>query len=97
MPGIDLEFLQTNISEENCYKNNIKVYPNPANSYVLFDLDSNHNSYTVFIYDISGKTKYHDNMLKSSFKINIEGWNSGVYFYKIISDRVINSGKIVVQ
>lgn len=97
LPGIDLEFLQTNISEENRIENNIKVYPNPASSYVSFNLDSDHNNFTVFIHDISGQTVYHHDMLKSSFKINIEEWNSGIYFYKIISDKVIYSGKIVIH
>ncbi|MEA3451495.1 MAG: T9SS type A sorting domain-containing protein, partial [Bacteroidota bacterium] len=91
------------ITEINNIQNNeqIKVYPNPFEQNVFFEINSNNNeSCRLFITDISGKEIYSEEYNLNIGK-NILEWKSqqvlveGVYFYKFIMKEKIISGKLV--
>jgi hypothetical protein len=76
--------------------NAVKVYPNPANEYVLFELQKPLHTGTITITDITGRPI-------SSFPITgektvwqTEGVKPGVYLYKLESNGKIGDGKILI-
>lgn len=64
---------------------NIKIYPNPANSYLTIDFN-NHNFQTVSveIFGIGGNLIYHKNYTPNKFiNIDVSNYISGIYIVKI--------------
>ncbi len=80
----------------------LKVFPNPFNSFVYFDFNTSENKDCyIFIYDLSGKTVFSDKFSSIAGK-NTYLWNSynndsGVYLYKIVTENQMFMGKIIKQ
>lgn len=77
-----------------------KVYPNPATTKISFDLTPNNKedfTAVIDIYDCSGRPirMLRTNTLKSK-TINLEGLESGIYFYIIKQGKETNKGKFVI-
>ncbi|RFS14790.1 sialate O-acetylesterase [Emticicia sp. C21] len=73
----------------------IKVYPNPASDY--FMINTHNKVLTVFrLFDINGRL-IEEAQFYEQQKISTKKLDKGVYFYKIGSGEIINSGKIVIQ
>jgi spore germination protein YaaH len=63
-------------------KNNIVLYPNPAND--LINISTNiSNHYTINIYDLNGKIYKQIICSEKEKQINISNFNSGTYFIEI--------------
>jgi hypothetical protein len=79
----------------------VKLYPNPATSYVTFDLQKNFKAgLSLDIYNgILGKKMYESVNLPSKVTIDLTDFNRGVYIYHIIdaSGRIVESGKFQVS
>lgn len=75
--------------------NSLKVYPNPTNNILSFELKSTENA-SVEIVDIQGKP-----MLFKSFDntitIGTTSWAKGIYIYTILQGKNRATGKIIVQ
>ena len=62
----------------------IKIYPNPAQSFINIDIDDiSENRIVATIYDIMGKKISVDNISSGNNKINIEKLINGTYLLKI--------------
>jgi hypothetical protein len=74
----------------------VKVYPNPANDYVVFELKKPLPSGTITITDLMGRTV--DSMQITGEKTVWQpaGIPSGVYLYRIKGASAIASGKLVI-
>lgn len=70
----------------------ISLYPNPANAEInIMGLESMMNG-TLKIFDIAGREVYFEKVNSVSTAINIESFNSGIYFVEIITnDKRINA------
>ncbi len=79
----------------------IKLYPNPATTYVTFDMQKNYKQgLTLNIYNgVLGKKIYESLNLPSKITIPLNDFNRGVYIYHIVdlSGRIIESGKFQVS
>ena len=74
----------------NLTEKNIKIYPNPANDILQFDLNTIDK---IEIFDVNGNLKLID---KSVRNINITNLPSGVYFLRIYTDKSIYIEKLII-
>jgi len=78
----------------------LKIYPNPATSYITFDFDKTpEKGYSIQIYSFLGKKMYENQNLTSKTTVNLSDFNRGVYIYHLIdrSGKIIESGKFQVS
>lgn len=80
----DLSF-DTNIGiHENNFSNNIKTYPNPTNNFLVFqNLDNTAQISSIEIFDVKGLLVKKHFINEKIFELNVQDYNSGLYFYKI--------------
>ncbi|MFP4458627.1 MAG: C25 family cysteine peptidase [Candidatus Zixiibacteriota bacterium] len=78
------------------------VYPNPFNSNanIEFDLPDASNI-KLSVFDLTGKEIYsvfgYFNSGKQSIDLDFEGNESGIYFYKLQTDKNIQTGKLILM
>ncbi len=77
---------------ENKYKD-FKVYPNPANSEIFFQFQESPD-YLV-IYSTDGKKVFSSLNVTKNFKINIQQFANGLYFYQVGNEKEVIKGKFL--
>ena len=77
----------------------ISVYPNPANDYIIFHRQYETSSLgKLEIYDLTGKMMMQRTLDQTNQRIDISNLPEGLYFYKLKSDHsILHSGKIVIS
>ncbi len=79
----------------------IKLYPNPATTYITFDLQgAAKKGLTINIYNgVLGKKMYEAADVPQKFSINLNDYNRGVYIYHLKDNtgRIIETGKFQVS
>ncbi len=98
-----IDLAQVNLATNNSdiEVSNIKVYPNPANDYLYFDIEFDKIlDLNVELFDTNGKLvqKYilkNNSASKHTIKINIESLQKGIYVLKI--NKELKSRKIVIN
>ena len=79
----------------------LKVFPIPTNTEINFSLNSlNGNKINqVKIFDVCGKVvEYTTGLSENNYRIELENFPSGLYFYEIITNKNQNlTGKFIVQ
>ena len=79
----------------------VKLYPNPATDYVVFDLQKSYRpGLTVQVYNgVLGKKVFESSNMPAKTTIDLKDYNRGVYVYHIIdpSGKIIESGKFQVS
>ncbi len=98
--GFELEYYGqiTNINEFD--NTEVKVYPNPATSFVNVDVTSEEiQQFNVKMVDMMGKTVYVDQFISGSdpYTINVNNFAKGVYFLHLNSENGQMVQKIVVK
>ncbi len=79
-------------------KKNIKVYPNPADNQINFYLPyQSTEKINLMIYDNLGKMFYKDEFNKELKTISLDNFTNGIYYYRIIFEDDILSGKFIVK
>src|SRR6218665_3347619 len=94
------QFTTTALSNEDFLQNQFSLYPNPTKDSFTIEFKDLANSYSVEVYDISGKVIYENNYPQSSTLvqvINLDKPASGVYFVNIKSDRGLVTKKLIIQ
>ena len=77
--------------------NDFKVYPNPTDDSISVTLPNGSEVRTIAIYTILGQKVLEKNISTQSPTISLKSLNSGIYFYKIESNGISESGKIIKQ
>lgn len=88
----------TSTSEEITSNNfNINVYPNPSSDIFYFEVDENvHSEMELSIYDIQGRLVCKKSVYKQNeIQLDASNLNDGVYFYKVVINKDVYSGKIL--
>jgi len=78
----------------------IKFYPNPATSFITFDLQKNTDkSYDIQVYNFLGKMVYEQKTIPAKTTINLNDYTRGVYIYQVRDrdGRIVESGKFQVS
>jgi mannan endo-1,4-beta-mannosidase len=88
-----------NYNEKGDLDNAIRIYPNPARSLVVFDLNTLSNGkIEITITDIRGNKI--DSQIVSNLEnyiLNVEDYHQGVYFIKFIQNEQVICKKLVVE
>jgi len=83
----------------NFERSKLKVYPNPASSYINFELPKNlKQKSTLTIFNALGQEVYSSKISTSSstYNLNLKSFKAGVYFYELYSDgKVLGKGKFL--
>jgi hypothetical protein len=81
--------------------NLIKFYPNPATTFIQFDISdiSNLSGATFKIFNFIGKKVYETNQLNERMVISLNDFFRGVYIFQLAdrNGRVLESSKFQVQ
>lgn len=90
--------LFNNLSEIHAAAKTVKVYPNPAKSFINFEYEYNKAS-MITIYDITGKKVMQTNHDGINTQVDISALNNGLYLYDIrtSTSEVIKTGKFNIH
>jgi hypothetical protein len=78
----------------------VKFYPNPATSYITFDIQKESDkNYTFQIYNMLGKKVYETNNVTARNVISLSDFLRGLYIFQLKdkSGKLIDSGKFQVS
>ena len=78
----------------------VKLYPNPATTYITFDLQkSNQKGMTIVVYNFLGKKMYESPNAAEKTTVSLTDFTRGVYIYHLVdqSGKVMDSGKFQVS
>lgn len=78
----------------------LKVYPNPATSYITFDFQKGfEKEYLIQVYNFLGKKMFESQELTEKTTLNLSDYNRGVYIFHLLdrSGKLIESGKFQVS
>ena len=78
----------------------VQFYPNPATSFIVFDLTSVFDkNYTLQIYNFIGKKISETKITSAKTNINLENFYRGLYVYQLRnkSGQIVESGKFQVS
>jgi hypothetical protein len=77
----------------------VKLYPNPAKSYITFDFDKDQQKgRTITIYSFLGKKMYEAQTLTEKTTVTLNDYNRGMYIYHLTdaAGKIVESGKFQV-
>jgi Secretion system C-terminal sorting domain len=78
----------------------LKIYPNPAQSYITFDLQNNYQrGLTIAVYSFLGKKMYESQNVNEKTTLTLTEFNRGIYVYHVTDQtgKVIFTGKFQVS
>jgi hypothetical protein len=78
----------------------LKIYPNPATSYITIDLQNNYQKgMTIAVYSFLGKKMYENQNVTEKTTLTITDFNRGIYVYHVTdqSGKVLFTGKFQVS
>ncbi len=74
----------------------IRVYPNPAKEFIVFNLSDIPESAVAEIYDIQGR-KVLEHKISQNRQISVSNLSTGLYIYKLYTNGVIYKGKLLIK
>jgi hypothetical protein len=76
----------------------VKLYPNPATSYVTFELTGGEKGYSLQVYSFLGKKMLERQNVSQKVTIELNDFNRGLYMYHLLdaSGKIVESGKFQV-
>ncbi len=87
--------------DQNSQDRIVKLFPNPATTYINFDLQKDYKQgMTLSIFNgILGKKMYESSNVPSRVTVDLNEFNRGVYIYHLIdaSGKIVESGKFQVS
>ena len=97
---IKTQFSSTALANETFLENQFSIYPNPNKGSFTIEFKELANSFSVEVYDVTGKTIYENNYDQSanpSQMINLDNVNRGIYFINVKSDKGLVTKKLVIE
>ena len=98
--SIASQFTTTALGNDAFLQNNFSIYPNPNRGSFTIEFKELVYSYSVEVFDVTGKTIYENNYDQSANlvqTINLENTPTGVYFINVKSDKGIVTKKLVIE
>jgi hypothetical protein len=74
----------------------LEVYPNPASSTVNISVANAENS-ELRVFSISGAEVVERTAFNSNTKVDVSGWERGVYFLAVTNAGITTTQKVVVE
>jgi hypothetical protein len=98
--AIATQFTTTALANEEFLQNQFSLYPNPSKGSFTIEFKELSNSFSVEVFDITGKIIFENNYDQSANlvqEINLDKPASGVYFVNIKSDKGLVTKKLIVE
>ena len=99
-PNLPSQFTTNTLSNETFLENQFSIYPNPNKGSFTIEFKELANSFSVEVYDVTGKTIYensYDQSANPSQMINLDNVNRGIYFINVKSDKGLVTKKLVIE
>ncbi|WP_298552285.1 S8 family serine peptidase [uncultured Algibacter sp.] len=93
----DLEMALSFLSLNSDINENIKIYPNPVKDKLYLELPSEENIISLRVFDILGKEVEANSFSKTNKEINLKQLSKGLYIFKLTSNTISKTFKIVKQ
>ncbi len=99
----EIEDTSTNVINQNIGKSGLKVYPNPAKDYVVFEFEVRGSMFEVRetreirIMDVFGRKVLRKQIIEEKTVFDLRGMRNGIYFYNLEVEGMVYSGKVVIQ
>jgi hypothetical protein len=74
----------------------IRVYPNPAREFIVFDVVDIAGSAIAEIFDIQGKMVL-EQRLSGNKQISVSNLSKGLYIYKVLNGGINFTGKLIIE
>ena len=71
------------------------MYPNPASNYINFRITDYPSQLNIF--NAQGQLVKRFFLKEESSQINVETFSVGIYFFSILTQKDIRSGKIIIE
>jgi hypothetical protein len=97
---IKTQLTTTALANETFLENQFSIYPNPSKGSFTIEFKELANSFSVEVYDVTGKTIFENNYDQSanpSQMINLDNVNRGIYFINVKSDKGLVTKKLVIE
>ncbi|MGC4041219.1 MAG: zinc-dependent metalloprotease [Flavobacterium sp.] len=94
------QFTTTALANDEFLQNQFKLYPNPNKGTFTLEFKDFSNSFSVQVFDMTGKVIYENNYDQSSSltqTIKLDKPASGVYFINVRSDKGLVTKKLIVE
>ena len=78
----------------------VRVYPNPATTYITVDLQGNYQKgLTLVVYSFLGKKMYESQNVNEKTTLTLTDYNRGIYVYHVTdaSNKILFTGKFQVS
>lgn len=78
----------------------VRFYPNPATTFVNFDMQGNYDKgYSIQVFNFLGRKMFESTNISQSTRLNLTDFVRGVYIYQLRdrSGKVVESGKFQVS
>lgn len=98
--SIKTQLSTTALANEEFLENQFSLYPNPNKGSFTIEFKEIANSFSVEVYDVTGKTIFENNYDQSanlSQMINLDNVNRGIYFINVKSDKGLVTKKLVIE
>ena len=87
---------QTTSINNKVSEKDLRVYPNPAQEFIVFDFTVNSESVKTEIFDIQGR-KVFEQQLSENKQISVSNLRKGLYVYKVYNNGIIYTGKFLKE
>ena len=77
----------------------VKPYPNPATSYIIFDLQKTYQKgISIIVYNFPGRKMFEAKNVEEKTTVNLTDFTRGVYIYQVLdpNGRITDTGKFQV-
>lgn len=76
----------------------VKLYPNPATTYITFELSGSERGYSIQVYSFLGKKMTERQNISQKLTLDLNEFNRGLYMYHLLdaSGKIVESGKFQV-
>ncbi len=94
------QFLTNTLANEDFLQSQFNLYPNPNKGSFTIEFKELTGSYSVEVFDVTGKTIYENNFDQSANliqAINLDHPTSGIYFVNIKSDNGLVTKKLIIE
>ena len=89
-------YSETFLNVSNLSDSKIRIYPNPASSFIEFDMEDKFQPLTFKLFDLNGKLVLRSE-ITSGKRISVRGFTSGMYFYQLTTSTNVIKGKVILQ
>lgn len=88
---------ETSSIEDIYNKDNLIIYPNPANDFITVKTSDIKSGSILTIYDVTGRIVLEKGLIQNESQIDIGKLVSGIYYVKIVNENTISGSKFIKQ